>query len=87
MKTIHKFALDLKDEQIVEMPAAAQLLTVQEQGGKLQLWAQVDTTWPAKPRRILIVGTGHPMPAAVGPYVATVQTGAYVWHVFDGGVA
>jgi hypothetical protein len=88
LRSIWKFTLRVADEQGVEMPEGAQILTVQNQGEWLILWAKVNPDARAVKRRIWVVGTGHPMPDVFGlAYIGTVQQadGALVWHVFDGG--
>lgn len=84
MKTIWKFEVPVEDEVSVEMPCHSEVLAVQEgeSPGVLWLWAIVDDTFTTRPRRFSIRGTGHPL-GEVGPYIATVQTGPFVWHVFE----
>jgi hypothetical protein len=89
MKKIWKFTLDLQDDQEVEMPSGAELLTVQMQADTICLWAIVDPHTTKRDRRTFyIVGTGHDMPPKVSAanYVGTVQQagGALIWHVFEG---
>lgn len=83
-QTIHKFTLNIADEQDVIMPEGAHILTVQVQNGEICLWAKVITTNPAEARKILIRGTGHDA-ADVGRYIATVQMagGGLIWHLFE----
>lgn len=86
MNTIWKFGLDLKDEQMIEMPAGAIILSVQYQHGSLCLWALVDPTQTTVGRAIRIVGTGHPADDVnAHDYIGTVQAhgGNFVWHVFS----
>lgn len=84
MITVFKYPLELIDEQFVEMPAGAELLTVQAQHDAPMLWARVDTTRPAERRLVRLAGTGNPN--AVGRYLATVQLldGTLVLHAFEG---
>jgi hypothetical protein len=87
-RTIWKFTLAVTDVQVIPMPRAAKLLTVQEQQGELCLWAEVNADDKKVERVIFIYGTGHPMPAHMeADYLVTVQTygGRLVWHVYDGG--
>ena len=90
MWTVYKYKLEATDLQIVQLPAGAQLLTVQKNGGEMCLWALVDTDQPLLGRKIRIVGTGNKIAEAPGVYLATVQMenewGTLVWHVFDAGV-
>ncbi len=92
MKTIHKYPLEIVDEQSIGLPTGAVVLSVQHQQGKLVLWALVDTTMHERKRCFRIVGTGHPFEGYSSDWrhVATVQvppenlamkTGL-VWHVF-----
>ena len=85
MHTIWKFELEVTDEQEVEMPQGAQLMDVQEQGGKVCLWAAVDSEAPKEKRTIEIIGTGHPIDVenVDRVYVASTQQGPFVWHVFE----
>lgn len=85
MAAIWKFPLDVVDLQAVKMPAGSRLLTVQVQHGSPVLWAIVQPTAPVVRRDIRIVGTGHPLPAALGEYIGTFQMleGELVWHAFD----
>jgi hypothetical protein len=83
MKTIWKFTLKTTDEQVIEMPRGAKLLTVQMQDNRPQLWALVDSVKPNEQRTIATFGTGNP--AEDGEYIGTYQMrgGELVFHVFD----
>lgn len=66
------------------MPEGAHVLTAQMQGGDLVLWAIVQPDKPMEHRKFEVFGTGEPMELpAESPYVATVQDGPLVWHVFE----
>lgn len=83
---IWKWTLAVKDEQTIELPMNAKLLSVQMQGELPQLWALVDENQPRKQgRRIAIYGTGNPMPDSPGEYISTFQMhdGALVFHAFE----
>lgn len=85
MATIYKWTLTPGSTELA-MPAGAQVLTVQMQGGQPQLWAKVDPKQPKEWRTFAVYGTGHPMPDDPRlVYVATFQMddGALVWHVFE----
>ena len=84
MTTIWKYVLQ-PGRNLVEMPSGSKLLTVQMQAGDPTLWALVVPGGPMVTRIIDIYGTGHPLPANPGYYLATVQMhgGSLVWHVFD----
>lgn len=87
-KTIWKYKLQVTDQQVLEMPACAEFLTVQLQinGGVWDavLWVVVDPSMPNVPVEIAIYGTGNPIPDNPGRYIATFQSrsGAFAWHVF-----
>jgi hypothetical protein len=83
--TIWKFGLAAVDEQTVEMPKNAKILTVQQQcapgressaatsifvdGWALSLWALVDPTAPLVNRRVYCCGTGGPIPDVIAARV------------------
>lgn len=84
MKTIHKYELDIVDEQGLQVSGGAQVLSVQAQGGKLCLWALVDTSKRPGTLTIAIYGTGHEITEPLGQFLGTVQMpGGLVWHVFQ----
>lgn len=83
MKTIWKFPLEVTNEQTVQIPDGAQLLSVQAQGETPCLWALVDPSAETKPCVIQTYGTGHPIREA-GVYLNTYQMhgGTLIFHVF-----
>lgn len=85
MNSIWKYPLRVVDEQTLDVPEGAEVLTVQVQNGTPCLWARVDPTAPKTPRKIITHGTGHLVPETTGRYIATYQIegGALVFHVFD----
>ena len=80
---IWKFPLVITDRQVVSVPVGAQMLDVQMQGDTPCLWAMCREASEPQPRTIAIYGTGNPLPATPGRYIATFQESAFVWHVFD----
>lgn len=85
MKRIFKYPLETTDQQVIHMPRDAGPLCVQVQQSGPCLWAMVDDTEPIEPRTVRVIGTGHPIPDAIGLiYVGTYQLcgGALVFHVF-----
>lgn len=83
MKTIWKYPLRTTDAQAINMPAGAELLTIQVQNGEPCVWALVDPKAPGHFVTLSIYGTGHPVDTH-GEYVGTYQLGdgALVFHVF-----
>jgi hypothetical protein len=70
MMRIMKYQLEVTDEQVLDLPTGAHILSVGDQINGLQLWAMVDTPSlsenPADlsitQRHILVIGTGNPIP-------------------------
>lgn len=92
MMTIWKFALEIKDEQIITMPASARVLTVQTQGEDSPcIWAMVHPDNATEKRKIRTFASGDQIDfeTRFGTYLGTYQisAGALVFHVFDWGKA
>lgn len=86
MESIWKFPIVVTDDQEVEMPEGARIVTVQVQKGTLNLWAIVDPSAPLKKRHIKVVGTGHSQSSLSSlSYIGTAQMmeGTLIWHVFE----
>jgi hypothetical protein len=84
-RTIWKFELRITDEQTVEMPALATLLSVAVQGNSLCLWALVNPDLPKCDYTFAIYGTGHPVPGGAanpGLFIGTALMPLLAWHVF-----
>jgi hypothetical protein len=86
MKTIWKFPLEVTDSQEVGVPAGAQILDVQVQGGQPCLWAIVHPGVQTVRRTVRIYGTGHQAPDDLNraDYIGTFQLmgGGLVFHAF-----
>lgn len=91
MKKIYKRALQLTSRQDYLFPSGTEILSAQVQYDVICVWYLFDTEEKEEEERItfLIYGTGHPMDsaeeAACPHYLATVQLGAGVWHIFTDG--
>lgn len=59
-KTIWKFPLKTIDQQFIEMPVGAEILSIQSQNNYPCLWALVDRNAKRENISIEIYGTGHP---------------------------
>lgn len=90
--TVWKFAGVLNDDVPITMPAGAKVIAAEVQtnpfdtrpaGRMLIMWAVVDPRMPTEQRVFHVRGTGHPL-GDVGPHIATVHDGPFVWHVFEG---
>jgi hypothetical protein len=86
MSVIWKYPLAIVDEQTIEIPEVASVLTVMAQHGQPCLWLHVDPTQPTYRQRIHIYGTGNPIPETRDSefYIGSVIThdGTGVWHCF-----
>lgn len=84
--TIWKFPLEMKDEQVIQVPPMHRLLCVQFQQEQLCLWVEVNELQTARSDvTIAIVGTGHEIPNGFKhSYIGTVQMygGTLVWHIY-----
>lgn len=82
---IWKFPINIIDEQEVEMPHGAEILSAQMQGEELCLWALVSPACNKTSRTIEIFGTGNPITPATRKFIGTAQMfgGRLVWHVFE----
>lgn len=83
---VYKYELEITDEQIIRLPFAAEILTVQMQGDKCCLWALVDPRNELNERTICIYGTGHPIPDKIRlKYISTfqIQHLGLVFHAFE----
>ena len=85
-KTIYKYPLELKDEQVILLPTGADILTVQAQMDHPCIWAMVNPTAPNDMAlTIRIFGTGHPIQDSDRlEYIGTFQIydGRLVFHAF-----
>ena len=85
MTTIHKFPLHIVGTQIVNLPEAARILSIQFQGEYLFMWVWLCPTQPLEERLILCFGTGHTIPSEYRAlqHLATIQHHDCVWHFFE----
>ncbi len=85
MKTIHKVVLELSAAQTIQLPICSRILTAQVQfPGDICLWYECDPEAEKECRHFVIVGTGHKIPDTHRlNYIATVQQGAFVWHIYE----
>jgi hypothetical protein len=85
-KTIWKFPLDVADFQEIQMPACAEVLSVQVQYGTPCMWAIVSPEAPKETRTFATYGTGHEFPDATElkqTFIGTYQLPGLVYHVFE----
>lgn len=67
------------------LPQIIKILSLQEQNGRLCMWAIVDPTAPQSERHFEILGTGFPVAFGQRKYLGTVQMqqGTLVLHIFE----
>jgi len=84
MRTIWKYPLKL-GANTLEMPNAAQALSVQAQDGVLYLWMLVRTEARTERRCFMVFGTGGEIPEKPLSHIGTVlcHGGVLVCHVFE----
>ena len=84
MRTINKYKLATTDTQTLQLTQYCEILSVQSQGGIMQVWVEEDTTMPKKDITFLTFATGADLSSAPTDmtFLDTVQAGAFVWHVF-----
>lgn len=93
MKMIYKYPLGMEIHHNavyeIEMPKAAKILSVQEQGGFPMIWAIVNPKKEKRKYTFHVFGTGFEMPdydKKHYEYIGTVQQKGMttlVWHVFE----
>lgn len=85
-KSIYKYPLPIEDRPELWMPRGARVLSIQEQHGKLYVWAEIDEDAPREERRFYVFGTGHRVGGGPMRFLATVQMagGRFVWHIYEG---
>ena len=85
-RVIYKFPLEVRDEQIIEVPGGITPLHVGFQDGTLCLWGSVWPGYSTVPFPVYIIGTGNPYniedPMLI--HAGTAYDGLFVWHVFVG---
>lgn len=80
---IHKYRLDIIDNQIVHVPKGAKLLDIQVQDEGVYAWFMFDVGAIKRPVQVFMTGTGNPFDLPFNfEHKKTVQAGIYVWHFF-----
>ena len=83
-KTIYKYEI-LGMESSLDLPQGAQVLAAQVQGQSVCLWVLVDPSLATERRSFAVYGTGWPLPANAGTFIAIIHLpeSGLVWHVFE----
>ena len=86
MIAIYKYPLQMRDEQVIEIPSGAKILCVQVQHGTPCIWALVNKDEILSRVKVWVIGTGHDFPDECfdAHYLGTVQWegGSLVFHVW-----
>lgn len=92
--TVYKWLVPVSNDlDMFELPVGSEILSVGVVDkntltgkGAFYLWAKVREPLlepaPTATYPLFCAGTGHAIPANIGPFIGTVQDGPYVWHVF-----
>lgn len=87
MKTVHKFTHPVAERFALHVPYGAKFLHVDRDTrdpDDLAFWFEVETEQAVIVNRpVVIIGTGHPIPADVRKYLGSVKTGAFIWHIYE----
>ncbi len=83
---IYKYDVSVSDKFTIDMPINAEILSFQDQGGLLRLWAAVWPNSSTESRKFAVRGTGHEIDMdTVKKFIGTAQqlNGKLVWHLFE----
>lgn len=88
MRTIYKYRLEMTTkEQVIYMPAEAEIVHVESQSNNPCMWVDVDVGPERRmsERRFIIFNTGDPIPNLCLKYVGTFMRdeGFYVGHIYE----
>ena len=84
-QVIWKWPVAPESQFVLELPRGAQILTVQEQHGRPQLWALVDPSAPVQRRTFRVMPTGieWECDGELLHYLGTFQLKQLVFHLFE----
>lgn len=85
LRTVWKYqASALEGPQSTEMPAGARILHVAPHGTTgVTLWAEVQPQAPTVKRRIIVTGTGQPVPISARYLGTAAGNTGLVWHAWE----
>lgn len=83
--TILKQTLQPADVQEIMVPEGAEMLSAREQSDHICVWYRCDPSRRLRPRKLAIVGTGHPAPDESGRFLGTasLHSGQLMFHIFE----
>lgn len=84
-KVVYKYDIEIKDSQLIDIPAGGEILTVQTQHGRPRIWVLVQPEAELKQRVLLLCGTGQEIEVGRMKYIGTFQMyeGKLVYHLFE----
>ncbi len=85
-RVIYKYDLFATSKEEIQMPAGAEMLSIQMQFDKLKLWAIVDTNEAHREtKNILIYATGEEVTEDNIRFIQTIQMdrGNLIFHIFE----
>jgi hypothetical protein len=81
---IYRYTLDAPDgNNVLLLPAGAEVLKVARRECGICLWALVDPDADITTRVFNVYGTGWNIPPNPRQYIDTVFDGSLVWHIFE----
>lgn len=88
MHTIHKTTIAALNLTEVRVPSGAKFISVQTQHSHCVAWFECDSDAPLVTRRILVTGTGIPIPSGLEGSLRHIDTfqvagGEFVLHAFE----
>lgn len=85
MRTIWKYSISPNSTQGLYLPQNAKLIHVGDQHGVLSLWFELDPSNTTELREFIVYGTGWAMieDGMAYHHVGSVQSGEFVWHVYE----
>jgi hypothetical protein len=85
MKTVYKYRLPLDEAFTIDLPRAAQLLSIQVQDGDAVLYALVDTEFESVSVEFRQVLTGQALPDVALNYIGSYRfrLDGLVYHIFE----
>jgi len=83
MQTVKYYSLTPAATMALSLPAEAVILNIIDECGKVFAWVQVDTEKSEKPKSIIRIATGDPLPLVSVRYISTVKTITGDWHYFE----
>lgn len=84
MKTVWKFPIKIVDDQVMQMPAGAEIIHAGvDPAGAPCVWAKVEPGVAPQDSVLFLSGTGQPIPdGGHVDHVGTFRHYAFVWHVW-----